>query len=87
MGKINIKATLTSNEENLNIEMLLQYDQLFKKIALFIDDENIREYLGSNGGVNKKIVDTLRDPLERNNFFFYNNGITIIADNYTGETS
>ncbi len=55
-----------------------------KGYALF--EENIREYLGSNGGVNKKIVDTLRNPLERNNFFFYNNGITIIADNYSSET-
>ena len=52
-----------------------------KGYALF--EENIREYLGTNGSVNKRIVDTLRDPLERNNFFFYNNGITIIADNYT----
>lgn len=52
-----------------------------KKYALF--EENIREYLGSNGSVNKKIVDTLRNPLERNNFFFYNNGITIIVDSYS----
>ena len=52
-----------------------------KKYALF--EENIREYLGANGSVNKKIVDTLRNPLERNNFFFYNNGITIIVDGYS----
>lgn len=52
-----------------------------KGYALF--EENIREYLGSNGSVNKKIVDTLKDPQERNNFFFYNNGITIIVDNYS----
>lgn len=56
-----------------------------KGYALF--EENIREYLGSNGSVNKKIVDTLRDPQERNNFFFYNNGITIIVDNYSGEAT
>lgn len=56
-----------------------------KGYALF--EENIREYLGSNGSVNKKIVDTLRNPQERNNFFFYNNGITIIVDNYSGETT
>lgn len=56
-----------------------------KKYALF--EENIREYLGSNGSVNKKIVDTLRNPLERNNFFFYNNGITIIVDGYSSVSS
>lgn len=41
-----------------------------EKYPLF--DENIREYLGSNGAVNKKIVNTLMDPNDRNNFFFYN---------------
>lgn len=56
-------------------------DAKAKGYALF--EENIREYLGSNGTVNKKIVDTLRNPIERNNFFFYNNGITIIVDNYS----
>ena len=60
-------------------------DAKTKGYALF--EENIREYLGSNGSVNKKIVDTLRDPQERNNFFFYNNGITIIVDNYSSEST
>ena len=40
---------------------------------------NIREYLG-NKGVNKNIYTTLLDPDERINFFYYNNGITIICD-------
>ena len=40
-----INRSFNKIKENLNIEMLLQYDQLFKKIALFIEDENIREYL------------------------------------------
>lgn len=44
-----------------------------------IFDENIREYLG-NKGVNKGIYTTLMDPKERCNFFYYNNGITIICD-------
>ncbi len=42
-------------------------------------DENIREYLG-NTGVNKNIYNTLLDPNDRKNFFFYNNGITVICD-------
>lgn len=44
-----------------------------------IFDKNIREYLG-NKGVNKGIYQTLLDKNERKNFFYYNNGITIICD-------
>ena len=46
--------------------------------ALF--EENIREYLGGATGVNKKIIATLKDNTERKNFFYYNNGITIICN-------
>lgn len=49
-----------------------------KGYSLF--NENIREYLG-NKGINKKIYNTLMDEKERKNFFYYNNGITIICDN------
>ena len=45
-----------------------------------IFDANIREYLGATGSVNKRIMETLKDPKDRINFFYYNNGITIIAD-------
>lgn len=48
-----------------------------QKYPLF--DENIREYLG-NKGVNASIAKTLENADERNNFFYYNNGITIICD-------
>ncbi|MBR5337526.1 MAG: AIPR family protein [Lachnospiraceae bacterium] len=44
-----------------------------------IFDMNIREYLG-NKGVNKNIYTTLLDSEERKNFFYYNNGITVICD-------
>lgn len=44
-----------------------------------IFDMNIREYLG-NRGINKNIYKTLMDSEERKNFFYYNNGITIICD-------
>ena len=56
--------------------------ELYKKARVDgypIFDENIREYLG-NKGVNKQIYQTLMDPNERCNFFYYNNGITIICD-------
>lgn len=42
-------------------------------------EENIREYLGGTSGINKGIITTLKDVNERGNFFYYNNGITIIC--------
>ncbi len=42
-------------------------------------ESNIREYLG-NKGINKHIYLTLKDETERKNFFYYNNGITMICD-------
>lgn len=51
-----------------------------KEIGYQIFDKNIREFLGTNGRVNKKIKQTLEDDKEKGNFFFYNNGITIICD-------
>lgn len=47
-----------------------------------IFEKNIREFLG-NKGINKKIYETLLDVEERKNFFYYNNGITIICDSMT----
>ncbi|OQB14301.1 MAG: AIPR protein [Firmicutes bacterium ADurb.Bin193] len=52
-------------------------DALEKNYPIF--DMNIREYLG-NKGVNKKIYETLLDKEDRKNFFYYNNGITLICD-------
>ena len=43
-------------------------------------DENVRDYLGKNT-VNKGIHETLNNSEERQNFFYYNNGVTIICDN------
>lgn len=55
----------------------LYRDSIEKSYPIF--DKNIREYLG-NRGVNKSIYTTLLDKEDRKNFFYYNNGITIICD-------
>ena len=55
----------------------LYRDSIEKGYSIF--DMNIREYLG-NKGVNKNIYKTLLDTEDRKNFFYYNNGITIICD-------
>lgn len=46
-------------------------------------ERNIRRYLGLQGNrVNEAIRDTLTDADERPNFFFYNNGITLICTRF-----
>lgn len=46
-------------------------------------DRNIRRYLGLGGNrVNEAIQRTLEDPAERPNFFFYNNGVTLICERF-----
>lgn len=46
-------------------------------------DRNIRRYLGLHGNrVNEAIQRTLRDEHERPNFFFYNNGVTLICERF-----
>ena len=47
--------------------------------ALF--EKNIRRYLGRNA-VNEGIINTLNDQQDRANFFFFNNGITMICDQF-----
>ena len=46
-------------------------------------ERNIRRYLGLAGNrVNEAVASTLRDPRQRLNFYFYNNGITIICSKF-----
>lgn len=52
-------------------------ESLSKDYPLF--DENIREYLGRNS-INNNIAKTLEDSKDRKNFFYYNNGITVICN-------
>lgn len=48
-----------------------------KNYAIF--EDNIRNFLGTSG-INNGIISTLKDKENRENFFYYNNGITIICD-------
>ena len=49
--------------------------------ALF--DRNVRLYLGARkGSVNFGIQETLNSPEERHNFWAYNNGITVVCDDF-----
>ncbi|OSZ78397.1 hypothetical protein CAP35_09110 [Chitinophagaceae bacterium IBVUCB1] len=48
-------------------------------------EENIREYLGRSP-INNGIMRTLRSEEDRKNFFYYNNGITIICEKAESDT-
>lgn len=42
-------------------------------------DRNIRRFLGVSNRVNSRIAHTLLSPEDRSNFYFYNNGLTMIC--------
>jgi hypothetical protein len=60
------------------VSQLYQMYKQSKEKGYPLFEENIREYLGENP-INRGIISTLRDKTERKNFFYYNNGVTIIA--------
>ncbi|MBU5362748.1 AIPR family protein [Enterococcus raffinosus] len=60
--------------------------QVYRLVEEFGDtllEKNIRNYLGKNK-VNDAIRTTLLDEEKNTNFFFYNNGITITCEKFTG---
>jgi hypothetical protein len=75
-------------KEDFNYKEVILGRVYVKEIARILDkygddllDKNIRKYLGINA-VNKAIHDTLLDDSKRSNFFFYNNGITMICSDF-----
>lgn len=93
ISTINKGTTLNINNEAYNLTLAADARYVLTPVSVIyrmlreakakhysLFNENIREYLGTSGSVNKKIAETLKNPLERNNFFFYNNGITMIVD-------
>src|SRR5947209_13761595 len=43
--------------------------------------KNVRDFLGDRNETNSRMMDTLRK--DSNNFWFYNNGVTILCDSAT----
>lgn len=89
---VNKGTILNINTEDYKLENVLDAKYVFTPVSsifrLYRDsiernypifDMNIREYLG-NKGVNKKIYETLLNEEDRKNFFYYNNGITMICE-------
>ncbi|MDR2756550.1 MAG: AIPR family protein [Planctomycetaceae bacterium] len=48
----------------------------------FLLEQNIRRYLGKRNRVNKAIAQTLLSPNKKDNFYFFNNGITMICNKF-----
>lgn len=60
------------------VELYILYKEAMEhNYELF--EENVREFLGTKG-INNGIITTLRSPIDRENFFYYNNGITLICE-------
>ena len=60
-----------------------QLSALFQRHGDRLLERNIRRYLGLTGNrVNEGVATTLRDGNQRSNFYFYNNGITIICTQF-----
>lgn len=88
--KESIKFTGKSLAEDIQFVRVFIGKVAVSEIARIMDahgdrllDRNIRRYLGLHGNrVNEAIQRTLMDPDERPNFFFYNNGVTLICDRF-----
>jgi len=61
---------------------VLQLAQLFENFGDTLLERNIRRYLGLSGRVNEEIAHTLRDKAQRERFYFFNNGITMICSKF-----
>lgn len=92
-------TALHINRESYNLPNLIDAKYILTPVSVIYDivkqakeyhyplfAENIREYLG-NKGINSRIAKTLQDKNDRANFFYYNNGITVICDEITTEQS
>ena len=78
---INELIRITSSDSDFSLEQNPSFER-WKKLPLQEIDhsllyDNVRGYLGDTN-YNKKIIDTLKDY--SGNFFLYNNGITIVAE-------
>lgn len=46
-------------------------------------EKNIRRYLSQSGRINRGIEETLRSEPDRPNFYFFNNGVTIVCSKFS----
>ncbi len=83
---IQLKGTAISEDFNykrviIGRTCVTEIYKLMKEYGDSLLEKNIRKYLGRNN-VNEGIRNTLLNGDNRNNFFFFNNGITIICEKF-----
>lgn len=83
-----IKFSGKAIQEDFNYKRVMlgrvAVDEVYRLMDEYGDqllEKNIRRYLGRNA-INEQISKTLMDSEKRQNFFFYNNGITMICDKF-----
>jgi hypothetical protein len=81
LSGVAIKEDFNYKEVILGRVSVKEIARILEKYGDDLLDKNIRKYLGINA-VNKAIHDTLLDDSKRSNFFFYNNGITMICSDF-----
>ena len=88
---INTQLSLTGKaiQENFNYTRVIlgriSVTEIYELMETYGDgllEKNIRRYLGKNT-VNDGIVQTLQNEKKRQNFFFFNNGITMICEKFS----
>lgn len=79
----------TAIQENFNYKRVIlgriSVIEIYSLMEMFGDsllEKNIRRYLGKNA-VNDGIVQTLLNSEKRQNFFFFNNGVTMICEKFS----
>ena len=87
-SKINAQLALTGKavQEDFNYKSVIlgkvavsEIHKLMKEYGDALLEKNIRRYLGKNS-VNTGIINTLINIHKNQNFFFYNNGVTLICE-------
>jgi hypothetical protein len=76
-----IKEDFNYKEVILGRISVAEVARILEKYGDNLLDRNIRKYLGTNT-INNAIRSTLLDDGNRSNFFFYNNGITMICKDF-----
>ena len=89
--RIDTVLTLTGGivAEDLNFKRVLvgrisvrEIHRIFDEHGDRLLERNVRRFLGHANRTNVDIRDTLLDPGRSSNFYFYNNGITVVCDRF-----
>ncbi len=80
--KLRFKQQISEKHSSFMLTTLVDYVKFISdengKLRRYLFDSNIRDYQ-KHSTVNKDILDTLRRPIEDTDFWWFNNGVTILT--------